>query len=243
MTAALASVLQWIYGMVGSYAYAIIIFTLLVRLVLSPFDVMQRRSTEKVNALQPKLKELEKKYGKDKQKLQQKQMELYQKEKINPLGGCLPLIIQMVLLFMVFAVIRQLVGTPTAPGSLVGESFLWIKDLSLADAFWVKTKEGLMNGYFILPILSGLTQYFYMKLSISPQQAQASQASGQQQNPMGCSQETMNIFFPLFTVYITSTYASAFALYWVTSNIFQIIEFLIIRPKNTSVVEEPAKGV
>lgn len=236
MTAALASVLEWINGFVGNYAYAIIIFTILIRTVLSPFDIMQRRSTQKMNDIQPKLKELEKKYGKDKQKLQQKQMELYQKEKINPLGGCLPAIIQMVLLFMLFAVIRQLVGTPDNPGVLVGQSFFWIKDISLPDAFWVKAKTGEINGYFILPALSGITQYLYMKLSMPPQTS-----SAQQQNPMGCSQETMNIFFPLFSLYITSTYASAFALYWVASNIFQVVEFLIIKPKNTNLAQESVK--
>ncbi|MDK2902678.1 MAG: YidC/Oxa1 family rane protein insertase [Clostridiales bacterium] len=237
MTAALASVLEWINGMVGSYAYAIIIFTILIRTVLAPLDIMQRRSTDKMNAIQPKLKELEKKYGKDKQKLQQKTMELYQKEKINPLGGCLPAIVQMVLLIMLFAVIRELVGTPDNPGALVGQSFLWIKDISLPDAFWVTTKAGEINGYFILPALSGITQYLYMKLSMLPQAS----SSAQQQNPMGCSQETMSIFLPLFSVYITSTYASAFALYWVASNIFQVVEFLIIRPKNTSAVPETVK--
>lgn len=237
MTSALASVLEWINKFVGSYGYSIVIFTIFIRMILVPFDIMQRRSTEKMTAIQPKLKELEKKYGKDKQKLQQKQMELYQKEKVNPFGGCLPMIIQMVLLFTVFAVIRQLVGTVNNPGALVGQSFLWIKDISLPDAFWIKTKAGDINGYFILPALSGITQYLYMKLSMPPQAAPADQ----QQNPMGCSQDTMNVFFPLFSLYITATYASAFAIYWVVSNIFQVIEFLIIRPKNISVAENPIK--
>src|SRR5690606_1937745 len=90
---ALGAILYFIYSFVNNYAMSIILFTILVKLILLPLTLNQLRQTQKMAELQPKLKEIQEKYKNDKEKLAAKQMELYQKENINPFGGCLPILI------------------------------------------------------------------------------------------------------------------------------------------------------
>ena len=106
--------LRWIidllYSWVGSYSIAIILFTLVVKLILLPLDIKQRHSMRKMQLIQPKVDEINKKYEKDPEKRSAKTMELYKKEKCNPMSGCLPMLIQMPILFAMFAVMRHIAG-------------------------------------------------------------------------------------------------------------------------------------
>lgn len=142
MTGILRNILEWIYGIVNNYGIAVIIFTVLVRLVLMPFEVKSRKGMRKMNAIQPKLQELQKKYANDQQKLQQKQAELMKKEHYNPMSGCLPLLLQWPILFCMFYAMRDVANEKLIEqtfiflqeGTPVYESFLWIKNVFMADS-------------------------------------------------------------------------------------------------------------
>ena len=150
----IGDILRWaldlIYSLVGNYGWAVLIFTLLIRLVLMPLDIKSRKSMKAMQNVQPKIDELNKKYAKDKDKLNQKMADLYKKEKINPLSGCLPMLIQLPILFAMFAVMREVANEETIQmileikqNILAGienyqpklQSLLWIKNVFQPDSF------------------------------------------------------------------------------------------------------------
>jgi YidC/Oxa1 family membrane protein insertase len=146
-----------INDMVGNYGVAIILLTLLIRTVFYPLSVKQFRSQANMRRLQPKLQQLKEKYGDDKQKFMQAQMELWKKENVNPFSGCLPPLLQMPFFLGIFWVLRESVEVRQAP------FMLWYQDLSAPDA------------YFILPLLLGaayfLQQHMTPMMTSDPMQA------------------------------------------------------------------------
>ena len=142
MTALLRSILEWIYGIVGNYGIAVVVFTLMIRTILTPLEVSSRKGMRKMSAIQPKLNALQQKYGKDQAKLQQKQQELMKKEHYNPLSGCLPLLLQWPILFIMFYAMRDVANVNIIRQAftyLQGEApafepFLWVKNVFMADS-------------------------------------------------------------------------------------------------------------
>lgn len=138
-------ILNQLYGIVPNYGVAIILFTLVIKLMLHPLQAQSMVQMSALQKLQPKMKELQNKYKDNPKELQQRTMELYQSEKVNPLGGCLPTLIQLpIFLAMFFAVQKLPLGSP-------GAAFLWIPDLSKSDPL------------YILVILIGLSTYWAQK--------------------------------------------------------------------------------
>ena len=135
-------ILEWIYGFVGNYGIAVVIFTMLIRGVLTPLEVISRKGMRRMQAIQPKLNALQKKYANDKVRLQQKQQELMQKEHYNPLSGCLPLLLQWPILFIMFYAMLDVAAnniikqcfTFLQGETPVYEPFLWIKNVFMADS-------------------------------------------------------------------------------------------------------------
>ena len=134
-------------SLVGNYGVSIIIFTILMRLIIMPFDYKSRKGMRKMALIQPKINELQKKYGKDQQKLQQKQAELMKKEGYNPLSGCLPLLLTWPIMFAMFAAMRGIANEQMALQTfryLAGETdiisaadrFLWVKNIWMADSLF-----------------------------------------------------------------------------------------------------------
>ncbi|MEW6046285.1 MAG: YidC/Oxa1 family membrane protein insertase [Bacillota bacterium] len=138
-------VLEFLRGISGSYGLAVIVLTLLVRLLLLPLGVAQFRAMEGQKKIQPMLQELQKKYKDRPQELQRRMMELYREHKVNPLSGCLPALVQLPILWALFLALRRL-----PEGSLF---LLW--DLSVRDP------------YLVWPILTGVAQYLSMKPTIT----------------------------------------------------------------------------
>ena len=152
--------LMWIYDIVGSYGLSIIIFTVIIKLLLYPLYAMQMKSTAKMGLIQPKMKELQSRYANDKETLNIKVSQLYKEEGINPMGGCLPMLVQMPIIFGLFALLRdplQYMGTNAKMMFAVHESFLWMPDLSQMDKW-------------ILPILAGIATYFSFSMSNQQQE-------------------------------------------------------------------------
>jgi YidC/Oxa1 family membrane protein insertase len=148
----LSWLLTFFYNVSGSYGLAIILLTVTIRLVLAPLTLSQSKSMEAMKTLQPKMNALQQKYKDDPEEYQRRVMELYKEHNINPLSGCLPMLIQLPFLWALFAVLRNYD---------FGTGFLWLTSLSEPDPL------------YILPVLSALTTYIQMMMT----SADASQKS------------------------------------------------------------------
>jgi len=184
----------------GSYGLAIIIVTVIVRLILLPLNVKQLKSSKAMQDIQPELKELQQKYSsKDantQQKLQQETMQLFQKHGVNPLAGCLPIFVQMPILIAMYHAIMR---TP----EVQEHTFLWFQ---------------LGNSDYILPLLAGGATFLQQKLMMAGSQAA--------QNP----QMTVMLYvMPIMIVVMGFILPAALALYWVVGNVFMIAQTVFIR--------------
>lgn len=144
MTDFLRGILDWFYSLTSNYGVAVICFTLFIRIILTPFEYKSRKGMRKMQKIQPKLNALQQKYGNDKQRLQQKQTELMQKEKYNPLSGCLPMLLQWPILFCMFYAMRDIANEKLLEQVItfltgevpVYESFLWVKNVYMPDSLF-----------------------------------------------------------------------------------------------------------
>lgn len=150
MTGFFINLLTWINKLVGNYGWSIVLFTLLIRIVLLPLDIKSKKSMRQVSKIQPKLQALQKKYANDKEKLNQKTMELYRKEHVSPTAGCLPMLISLPILWIMFSAMRtvgnektiqmllemQRTGNALTVADLraAGYSWLWIKNVFQPDS-------------------------------------------------------------------------------------------------------------
>lgn len=142
----LLTLIKALHTIINNYALTIIVFTILIKLVVLPLNVKSRRSTMRMTSVQPKMQALQEKYKDDQEKLNQKMSELYRQEGISPMGGCLPMIISMFILFAMFYALRtfaneQLVAqyltfyyNPDIDPTTLADSFLWIKNLWMPDS-------------------------------------------------------------------------------------------------------------
>lgn len=139
------TILRAINGNVHNFGLSIILLTILIKIILLPLTLKQDKSMKEMKALQPKIDELKKKYKNDSQMLNQKTAELYKEHKVNPAAGCLPIIIQLPILWALFGVLRQ-------EGVVPEEAFLWLPSLKNPDPL------------YILPILNGVISYLQQHL-------------------------------------------------------------------------------
>lgn len=197
-----------------SYGLAIILFTLIVRIILLPLNMKQTRSQVRMQEVQPELKKIQEKYKGDPQKLQQEQMKLYKEKGVNPMGGCLPLIVQLPILWALFYVFRNIHPADPTTGEAIKVSFLWVKDLFGLDQLR------------ILPILSGITTYL-SSLMMTPMgdSAQAKQTG------------TMNIGMAIFMVFMAWNFTAALVLYWVVNNLIQMAQTWLMKKIDSRKVE------
>lgn len=142
----LFALLQIIHGLVGNWGLAIVLITIIVKGAMYPLTKKQYESMAKMRNLAPKMTQLKERFGDDRQKMSQAMMEMYKKEKVNPMGGCFPLLLQMPIFLALYWVLLESVELRHA------EFFLWITDLSIKDPF------------FVLPVLTGASMYLLQKL-------------------------------------------------------------------------------
>jgi len=142
--------LKWLHSLIGNWGWAIVVMTILIKGAFYPLNAAAARSMAKMKIVAPKLKALQEQYANDKQQLQIRMMELYKQEKINPLGGCLPILVQIPVFIALYWVLLSAVELRYAPW--IG----WIHDLSAPDP------------YFVLPIVYAITAYLQVKLSPTP---------------------------------------------------------------------------
>jgi YidC/Oxa1 family membrane protein insertase len=175
IAAPLFLLLKWLHGLLGNWGFAIIVMTILIKGAFYPLNAASARSMAKMKIVAPKMKALQEQYANDKQQLQMKMMELYRQEKINPLGGCLPILVQIPVFIALYWVLLSAVELRHAPW--IG----WIHDLSAPDPF------------FILPVVYAITAWLQVRLSPTPI-SDPVQAKVMQFMPVAFS--IMFLFFP-----------------------------------------------
>ena len=174
-----------------------------------------------MNDVQPKIKEIQAKYKNDKEQLNAKTMELYKENKINPLSGCLPLLIQLPILFGLFAVLRDpstyvFGGSVELATEVLSKGFLWVQDLSNPDLIsniWASGPPLIIGLPGVLPIISSVSTYFQMA------------SSGTTQNS---TTKTMAYTMPIMILWFGRSFAAGLMVYWTVSNLFQIAQQYVI---------------
>jgi len=218
-----ALILIYLYLPGHDFGMAVILLTILIKLILYPLGLQAIRSQKNLAQLQPKMKEIQEKFKKDKEQQSRAMMELYKKEKINPFSGCLPMIIQLPILIGLYRVFWQgfgeaqlgfLYGFVPDPGQ-IDTTFLGIMDLAQPSIF--------------LAILTGVVQFFQSKM-MSTQQKKSAGAPDMSQ----MMQKQMLYLFPIFTVFILWKMPAAVGLYWITTTLFTIVQQYIILKKHDS---------
>ncbi len=216
--------LLWLYTVLGGQFWlAIILFTIVVRLLMTPLMLPQQRSAKKMQELQPKLQELQKKYGKDREKLAQEQMKLYREAGVSPMGGCLPMLIQFPIWIGLYQSIIQALGhQPLQLVALAGNIYgfmqnIWAQvplnryflgmDLSL-------TPQQMGGLTFALPILVAFTTWLQSKMTTP-----ASTGDGQ----AASMSQSMTLMMPLMFGFFSLNFSTGLSFYFVVSNIIGII--------------------
>ena len=305
----LVTVLNFVETILNDYSLTIILMTIVIRLILLPLDLRQKKSSRMMANLGPELEKLKKRYANDPQQLNAKTQQLYKKNGVKPLAGCLPMLIQLPLLFAFFGALRVIASEQTlglllnathaGAENVTMPAWLWVHNfwqpdsglspifpvandfllfiqqnlsyispetlsvmqaqdiISISNAIPVVNEtvynslttgmvnaaglQGLNNGWFGLPILAGVSLFFQQKLMnrMNPQLSQN-----------GSSGKFMLWFFPLFSIYICATSTTAFAVYWLASNVYAIVQNIIIdavfrakeKKKKEQVLVSPASG-
>lgn len=210
----LALLLQLLYSVIGNYGFSLIILTTVIKLAMYPSYKAQTMSSLSMQSLQPKIKDIQNRYGNDKELMNQKMQELYQKEGVNPAAGCLPMIVQMIVIMGLFTLLRNPVQYMNSETMVfaIHESFFWIKDLAQPDPW-------------ILPILAGLATFASFYFTPQPP------SQGGMNDIM---QKMMKYIFPIMIMWLAKSYPAGLALYWFMSQFLQIffnISFIILKKK------------
>lgn len=224
LTRPIFMVVEFFYGLLGNFGLAILALTVVVKLILFPLANKSYESLSKMRTLQPKMEEIKKKHGSDPQKQQQEMMALYQREKINPLAGCLPIVVQIPVFYALYKVLFVTIEMRHAP------FFGWIRDLSARDpsSIWnlfgaipwdpatLPVLGGLLNGPLhlgVLPLVYGLTMWLQMAMNPPAQ------------DPM---QRQIFQLMPLVFTFIMAPFAAGLLIYWAWNNILSILQQYVI---------------
>ncbi|MDL1878067.1 membrane protein insertase YidC [Cytophagia bacterium CHB2] len=195
--------LQWLHNFVPNYGLVIVIFSILIKIILHPLTKKSNESMKQMQVLQPKMKELQEKYSKEPQKLNEEMMKMYREYGVNPLGGCLPMLLQMPLLFAMFTVFSSTISFRQAP------FFGWINDLSLPDTIFTLPFSIPFYGNHValLPLLMGITMFIQQKMSITDPK-----------------QKAMIYVMPIMFTLMFNNFPSGLNLYYALFNVLSIIQ-------------------
>lgn len=194
------AIMNWLYGLIGSFGWSIILLTLLIRTIFFPVTMKANASMREMSALSPKLKEIREKYKNEPMVAQAKMSELYKEHKVNPMGGCLPMLIQI----PVFIALYYALGSAA---ELRQQSFWWINDLVQPDTVC------RIFGLAINPLIIAWTLLMVVQQKLTP-------------TAMDPMQAKVMLFMPVMMLFILYTLPAALTLYWTVSQIFSIAQML-----------------
>ena len=212
--------MHWFYSFIGNYGVAIILLTVIFKVIFFPLTVKSMKSMKAMQAIQPQVNALRAKYKSEPQKVQQETMELYRKHGVNPLGGCLPMIVQIPIFYALYVALAVSVELQNAPFLCFGRLFgvdLWICDLAAHDPTYV------------LPILMGVSMFIQQKMT--PVMGDPRQAK-------------MMLFMPVVFTFMFLNLPSGLVLYWTLSNVLQIAQqyYLNQEGKTDKAEKAPARA-
>jgi len=201
-------------GIPYSFGFAIILFTLVIKLVTLPLTLQQLRASRAMQALQPQIQEIQKKYKGDREKLSQAQMELYKQAGVSPLGGCLPTLVQLPVWFALYRALFDLATT-----GVLNQGFFWIpslaepKNISWIWPFPPSVGWATAAAFMVLPVLTVVSQIVVQKMMtpVNP-------------DPQQASMNQMMMFMPIMFGFFAMQVPQGLSLYWVTSNVFSLIQ-------------------
>ncbi|APE29469.1 membrane protein insertase YidC [Aurantiacibacter gangjinensis] len=219
-------VLIFLFGLLGNFGLAIIGLTIIIRAVLFPIAQKQFASMAQLRAVQPKMKALQERHKDDKQKLQQEMAKLYKEEKVNPLGGCLPIFIQIPIFFALYKVLLLAIEMRHQP-------FTYIRDLSAQDPATILNLFGLLDftppsflAIGILAVLLGFTMWLQFKLNPAAM------------DPM---QQQIFMIMPWVLMFVMAPFAAGLLLYWISNNILTLAQQKYLYSKNPQLREQMLK--
>ncbi|MCF6290392.1 MAG: membrane protein insertase YidC [Desulfobacterales bacterium] len=202
--------LNFLYRYVHNYGVAIIMVTVLIKLVLWPISHKGMKSMKNMQAIQPKIAKLREKYKNDSARINQEMMNLYKTYKVNPLGGCLPMFLQIPVFFALYKVLLQAIELRHAP------FMLWITDLAAPDRLWIGIDIPYLHGIPVLTLLMGASMFLQQKMTPSP--ADPTQAK-------------IMLFLPVIFTFMFINFASGLVLYWFVNNLLAIAQqYIVNRP-------------
>ena len=214
-------VLNGCYKICGNYGVGIILLTVIIKIILFPLTRKSYQSMKDMQRLQPEIAELREKYRDDPQKLNQATMLLYKRHKVNPFGGCLPMLPQMPIFFAIFSLLGSAVELRGQP------FFFWINDLTAPDEFFVLpfTIPFLGNSLRILPIINAVATWFSSKMTGTAPAADNAQAKMMQ-------------YLPFIFVFMFYNWASGFVLYWLAQSVFTVGQNLVTKKMVKDEIQE-----
>jgi YidC/Oxa1 family membrane protein insertase len=210
--------MNWLYGFVGNYGVVIILLTVVSKVLFYPLTVKSLKSMKAMQALQPQINALRSKYRSDARKLQEETMSLYRKHRVNPMGGCLPMIAQIPIFYALYLALSVSVELQNAPFLCFGRAFgvdLWICDLAVHDPT------------YILPILMGVSMFVQQKMT--PTMGDPRQAR-------------MMLVMPFIFTFMFLNLPSGLVLYWFVSNVLQIMQQKLMERAGRATAKESAKA-
>jgi YidC/Oxa1 family membrane protein insertase len=223
LSRAILGLLIWLHGVIPNYGIVIILFSSAINLAFFPLTFKSARSMRDMAALKPRLDALKEKYKNEPQKMSEATMRLYKEAGVNPLGGCLPLLLQMPIFFALYAVLFHTIELRQAP------FVFWIRDLSQPDVVFHLpfSLPFVGSGIALLPIIMGVTSYFQSKATM-----------------LDPNQKLMVVMMPIMMTFIFFTMPSGLVLYWLTSNLFTIGQKFLMKPSAVAVAvaEEAPDG-
>jgi YidC/Oxa1 family membrane protein insertase len=217
--------LLYLYLPGRDFGIAVIVLTILIRIILYPLMVNSLRSQKALSEIQPKMKEIQEKHKNDKEAQTKEMMALYQREKINPLGGCLPLLIQLPILIALYQVFWKGLGPDT-----MHHLYSFIPNPEIINTSFL----GLINltePNIVLAVLSGIIQFFQTK-AMTPQKKKTEGKKDQMSQFSDIMQKEMLYFFPVLTVFILWKLPSAIGLYWIVTGLFSIYQQIMVNREN-----------
>ncbi|MDZ7263109.1 MAG: membrane protein insertase YidC [candidate division KSB1 bacterium] len=193
----------FLHSFIPNYGLVLIVFALIIKFLTNPLTKKSMVSMQRMQALQPKLNELKEKYGKDPQRMNKETMKLYKEAGVNPLGGCLPTLLQLPLLWAIFIVFRNTIELRDA------KFFWWIKDLSAPDTILQLPVSIPLYGNLInvLPLIMGITMFLQQKMTMKDPK-----------------QKAMVYFMPIFLTLLFNSFPSGLNLYYTLFNVFSMVQ-------------------
>jgi len=220
LTKPIFHVLEFIFGYVGNFGWAIIIFTILMRICFFPLAQQSFKSMAKMKKLTPEIQRLKEQYGDDRAGMQKEMMALYKREKANPIAGCLPILLQIPVFFALYKVLFVTIEMRHAP--FIG----WIHDLSAPDPLGLLTLFGFVDwnvpgilqlfNIGIWPILMGISMFLQQKLNPAP---------------VDKMQAKIFMFLPIVFTFVLGGFAAGLVIYWTTNNVLSMAQQYVIQRK------------